>query len=158
MWHTEVAERGAEMPTNELIFGLLIVVSLLFSWFVFHRRRHRDPRPYLEPILSRHDLRYVSSRAPGGLLDTGPFPKVEVTVGRPQTEVGGIRGEYAQYRIVSIEDADGVGCEVWAQLEFERFRVRRVRWRAASDGSVPASVRPLLETRTPDDTIGLTRT
>ena len=74
-----------------------------------------------------------------------PFPKFEVEYGRPQTRVGGLCGEYREYRVVTFEDADGRQHEVWALVEFEMFSFRRIRLRAARTDGIPPSLREILE-------------
>jgi len=63
-----------------------------------------------------------------------------------QTTLGGMRGEYDDYRIVSFSDSKGNIHRLWAVVEFEMFRFRRVRWRADQKDSLPSAILPLLET------------
>ncbi len=123
----------------------LLVVAGLTVQFVITRRRHgRDHRRALEPVLKSHGLTFVSANWPGS-LKVGPFPKVEVEVCRPQSRVGGISGEYDEYRIVNVRDSDGNTHQLWAKLEFELFRLRRIRWRAEDGQNIPSQARALLE-------------
>ncbi len=124
--------------------GILVVVVLSVQFLITWRRHHRDYREHLEPILSSHGLQFVSARWPW-FFKVGPFPKFEVEVGRPQSRVGGIRGEYNEYRIVTFQDSEGKAHEVWANLEFEMFRLRRLRWRTDSRYDLTEAARGLLE-------------
>ena len=109
--------------------GILVVAGCAVQFVVSYRRHRRDHRQDLEPMLKSHGLTFISAKWPG-LFKVGPFPKVEVEVGRPQSRFGGIRGEYDEYRVVTVKDSQGNRFEIWARLEFELFRLRRIRWRA----------------------------
>jgi hypothetical protein len=133
--------------TTALLIGAFIVVGVVsaFVMFVISRRRHkRDLREFLEPDLQKCGVSYVSSCYPG-LFEVGPFPNIEFERGRPQSNVGGIRGEYSEYRTVKIRDAQGGIYQLWAKVEFEVFKFRRVRWRAEQKTSLPANVLSILE-------------
>ena len=129
-----------------LYIGIRVLVAGGFGvqLLITHRRHGRDHRKDFEPILKTHELTFVSSRWPGR-LKVGPFPKFEIQVGRPQSRVGGIRGEFAEYRIVTVRDSRGNLHELWANLEFEIFRLRRIRWRAENAKSLPSQAKELLE-------------
>jgi hypothetical protein len=124
--------------------GLLVAGGLAVQLFITHRRHMRDHRKDLEPILKTHGLTLVSARWPGR-FKVGPFPIFEIEVGRPQSRVGGIRGEFDEYRIVTVQDSRGNLHELWANLEFELFRLRRIRWRAENARSLPSQAREMLE-------------
>ena len=109
--------------------GILVVAGCAVQFVVSYRRHRRDHRQDLEPMLKSHGLTFISAKWPG-LFKVGPFPKVEVEIGRPQSRFGGIRGEYDEYRVVTVKDSQGNRFEIWARLEFELFRLRRIRWRA----------------------------
>ncbi len=79
------------------------------------------------------------------LLVVRAFPKFEAEAGRPASRAFGFRGEFDEYRVVTCTDADGRRHEVWALIEFELFRPRRVRWRAENPQDLPASARAMLE-------------
>jgi len=124
--------------------GLLVAVGIAVQLVINRRRHGRDHREQLEPILAEHGLTFISARWPG-FFKVGPFPKIEVEVGRPQTRVMGVRGEYDDYRIVMCTDAAGNTHELWAKLEFEAFNLCRIRWRAGNAESLPPESRGLLE-------------
>ena len=124
--------------------GLLVAGGLAVQLLITHRRHMRDHRKDLEPILKTHGLTFVSASWPGR-FKVGPFPKFEIEVGRPQSRVGGIRGEFDEYRIVTVQDSEGNLHELWANLEFELFRLRRIRWRAENAKSLPSQAREMLE-------------
>ena len=124
--------------------GVLVVSGLAVQLLIAQRRHRRDHRKELEPILKTHGFAFVSARWPGR-FKVGPFPKFEIEVGRPQSRIGGIRGEYDEYRIVTFQDSKGNNHELWAKLEFELFRLRRIRWCAENAGSLPSEAREMLE-------------
>ena len=124
--------------------GVLVASGLAVQLMITHRRHERGHRKDLELILKTHGLTFVSSRWPGR-LKVGPFPKFEIEVGRPQSRVGGIRGEFDEYRIVTVQDSRGNLHELWANLEFELFRLRRIRWRAENAGNLPSQSREMLD-------------
>ena len=124
--------------------GVLVFGGLAIQLVITNRRHARDHRKDLEPILARHALTFVSARWPGR-FKVGPFPKFEIEVGRPQSRAGGIRGEYDAYRIVTVKDSKGNTHELWVRLEFELFRLRRIRWRAENGHNLPAQAKDLLE-------------
>ena len=124
--------------------GVLVAGGLAVQVLITHRRHRRDRRKDLEPILKTHGLTFVSASWPGR-FKVGPFPKFEIEVGRPQSRVGGIRGEFDEYRIVTVQDSRGNLHELWANLEFELFRLRRIRWRAENAKSLPSQAREMLE-------------
>ena len=109
--------------------GILVVAGCAVQFVVSYRRHRRDHRQDLEPMLKSHGLTFISAKWPG-LFKVGPFPKVQVEVGRPKSRFVGIRGEYDEYRVVTVKDSQGNRFEIWARLEFELFRLRRIRWRA----------------------------
>ena len=124
--------------------GILVVIGLAFYFLITWRRHQKDFREHLEPILKSYGLRFVAARWTG-FFKVGPFPKLEIEVGRPQSRVGGIRGEFSEYRIVTFQDSEGRTHEVWANLEFEMFRLRSIRWRAASVHDLPEAAKTMLE-------------
>ena len=124
--------------------GVLVASGLGVQLLITHRRHMRDHRKDLEPILKTHGLTFVSASWPG-MFKVGPFRKFEIEVGRPQSRVGGIRGEFDEYRIVTVQDSRGNLHELWANLEFELFRLRRIRWRAENAKSLPSQAREMLE-------------
>ena len=125
-------------------FGVLAASGLAVQLLITYRRHRRDHRKDLEPILKAHGLAFMSARWPGR-FNVGPFPKFEIEVGRPQSRVGGIRGEYDEYRIVTVQDSKGKIHELWAKLEFELFHLRRISWRAADGQNLPSQARKMLE-------------
>ena len=127
-----------------VLLGILIAGGAAFQFLLLRRRHGRSHREHLAPSLERYGLSLVSSEFPGW-FKTGPFPRFEIEVGRPQTRVAGVRGEFDEYRLVTAADSGGNQCRLWALLEFEAFRLRRVRWRAEPNAKAPDSVRTLLE-------------
>ncbi len=109
--------------------AILVIAGCAVQFVISYRRHRRDHRHDLEPILNSHGLTFISAKWPG-LFKVGPFPKVEVEAGRPQSRFAGIRGEYDEYRVVTVKDSQGNRFEMWARLEFEFSRLRRIRWRA----------------------------
>ena len=80
----------------------------------------------------------------------GPFPKFEFRPVRMSINVFGISGQYSAYRIVTFQDPAGRPHEMWANLEFKGFRLRRMRWRAEDKDRLPEAARALLaEKETP---------
>lgn len=124
--------------------GAVVALSLFIQYLVARRRHKRDYSEYLEPILQRQGLVFVSGRYPG-IFKVGPFPKVEFQWGRPQSHVLGFRGEFSEYRTVIVQDAGGRRHQVWAMIEFEGFELRRVRWRAENKQGLPPSLLSMLE-------------
>jgi hypothetical protein len=124
--------------------GLLVVSGLAVQLVITRRRHGRDHRKDVESILAAHGITFVSARWPG-MFNVGPFPKFEIEVGRPQSRVGGIRGEYDEYRFVTVRDSEGNIHELWAKLEFELFRIRQIKWRAENSQNLPSQARQLLE-------------
>jgi hypothetical protein len=122
----------------------LIAASPLVYAAISYRRAKRDYRRYLEPPLRNCGVEYVSAVSPG-LFKTGPFPKIEVEVGRPLSNFLGLRGEYCEYRIVKVRDTEGNLHEIWAVIEFEVFKLRRVRWRAEHKENLPLGILAMLE-------------
>jgi hypothetical protein len=98
----------------------------------------------LEPELQKCGVELISAVYPG-VFQVGPFPKFEVQFGVPQSQVGDVRGEYNSYRIVTIKDSDGKQYEIWALVEFEKFKFSRVRWRAEHKDELPQGVLTILE-------------
>jgi hypothetical protein len=124
--------------------GALAASGLAVQLLITHRRHNRDHREDLEPILKDHGLTFVSARWPGW-FKVGPFPKFEIEVSRPQSRVGGIRGEYNEYRIVTVQDSQENLHELWANLEFELFRLRRIKWRTENAKNFPSQAKEMLE-------------
>ena len=122
----------------------MVASRLAVQLLITHRRHRRDHRNDLEPILKTHGLTFVSARWPGS-FKVGPFPKFEIEVGRPQSRVGGIRGEYNEYRIITVQDSQGNLHELWANPEFELFRLQRIRWCAENGKNLPSQAREMLE-------------
>ncbi len=134
------------MPVKDVLIGIGVLVAsgLAAQVLITHRRHRRDHRKDFEPILNTHGLTFVSARWPGR-FNVGPFPKIEIEIGRPQSRIGGIRGEYDEYRIVTVQDSKGKNHELWAKLEFELFRLRRISWRVGDGQNLPSQYREMLE-------------
>ena len=124
--------------------GGFFLVSVGSAFAVSSGRHQQDLREYLEPELRRCGVEFVSAAYPG-MFKVGPFPKFEFERGRPQSTVGGTRGEYCEYRIVCFKDSRGTVYRLWALVEFEMFQFRRVRWRAEQRDCLPSSVLQILE-------------
>ncbi len=124
--------------------GIAIIASLVAHFVISRRRRLCDYRKDIEPVLRARGLTLVGTRC-ADWFTVGPFPKIEVQWGRPQSEVMGFCGEYSQYRIVACQDSSGSNYELWAKLEFELFRLRRIRWRAEKGQAVPSQVQDIME-------------
>ncbi len=124
--------------------ALAAVVGLAVYFLITWRRHQQDYQEHLEPILNLHGLQFVAASWPG-FFRVGPFPKFEVEAGRPQSRALGVSGEFHEYRIVTLRDPDGQTHDVWALLEFEMFRLRRVRWRAESAQDLPRSAKAMFE-------------
>lgn len=124
--------------------GLCVVGGLAIYSVIVHSRHQRDHSKDLEPVLAAHGLIFMSARWPG-MFNVGPFPKVEIQVGGSQSRVGGIRGEYDEYRIVTAQDSQDNIHVLWARLEFEFFRLRSIRWRAENVQNLPPSAREMFE-------------
>ena len=138
---------GLDLMSDIILYigiGALVAGGLAVTLVITRRRHGRDHRKELEPILKTHGLAFVSARWPGR-FKVGPFPKFEIEVGLPQSRVGGIRGEYDEYRIVTVQDSQGKIHELWAKLEFELFHLRRISWRAGDDQNLPSQAREILE-------------
>jgi len=139
--------RGA-LSIETLLIGAIVVVivfGIAGELRTRRKRRSRDYREFIEPPLATRGMKVVSIERPA-YGDDSPFPAWEVEFGRPQTRVGGTRGEYDEDRVVAFVSADGDAGRVWARIQFEVFRFRRIRWRALPDEPVPAAVEDLLET------------
>lgn len=122
----------------------LISGALAVHFYISQRRHGRDHQEDLQPILAKLGLTYVSSKWPG-MFKVGPFPKFEVEVGRPQSRIGGIRGEYDEYRIVTVKDSQGNIHELWARLEYELFQLQRIRWRIEDGRNIPSQIIGMIE-------------
>ena len=127
-----------------IVIGMLAVAGLALQLAVARRRHNRDHRNDLEPILAAHGLTFVAARWPG-IFKVGPFPQFEIEVGRPQSRLGGIRGEYDTYRVVSARDSNGNLHALWARIEFEGFRLRRISWRSKNEQNLPSPARRILD-------------
>ena len=108
-----------------IAIGIFLIGGLAVQLVIIRRRHQRDYREELAAILAAHGLTFVSARWPG-MFKVGPFPKFGVEVGLPQSRIGGMRGEYDEYRVVIVKDAQGNIYELWARLEFELFRLQRI--------------------------------
>lgn len=111
-----------------IVFGLLIVLGLIVQLNRVFKRRGRDYGEIIEPMLNSRDLRFISSTT-AKLFHTGPFPKVEFSIGRPQTRTPVGSGEYVEYRIVTFTDRLGNEHKAWVKLDFEMFGFSGAEWR-----------------------------
>ncbi len=127
-----------------IIVAAAITGGLAFQFFITWRSHQKDYREHLGPVLRSHGLQLLSSKWQG-IGKTGPFPKFEVRIGRPQTRIGNIRGEYREYRLVVCRGQEKRTCTLWALLEFEMFRLKRIRWRATDRDSIPEYALSLIE-------------
>jgi hypothetical protein len=126
------------------IIGISLFVGGGSTLAILRRRHQRDLREFLEPDLRKCGVTFISAVYPGS-FKVGPFPTFEGPGSRPQTTIGGIRGEYNEYRIVTFSDPKGAVFRLWALVEFEMFQFRRVRWRAEQKDSLPQSVLSIVE-------------
>ena len=76
----------------------------------------------------------LSASSPKAVLFLGKCGglKKKNQVGDLILPIAGIRGEYDEHRVVTVRDTRGNRFEIWARLEFELFRLRRIRWRRDS--------------------------
>jgi hypothetical protein len=115
--------------TNWWIIAIISAAAgIIIAVFRKVLRRRKTYREHLEPELSHLGLQFLDSRTPGW-FDTGPFPRVEVRAGRPQTETPAGRGEYTEYRIVRLQNPSGQVHESWAKLIFEVFASKSIEWK-----------------------------
>ncbi len=130
-----------------VVIAIFIIMGIGASLFVHGRRTSKDYREHIEPVLNAHGLEFKSSEYPG-MFKVGPFPKFSVTAGRSQSRIGGIRGEYSQYRIVECSDSQGNSYKLWVLIEFEMFVVHSICWRVESNQHIPPSMASLVEPST----------
>jgi len=126
------------------VIAVIIAGAILHQILSFRRRKAKDYREHLEPMLAERGLTFVSAKYPG-MFNVGPFPKIELRRGRPQSRVMGVSGEHNEYRIVEFTDAQGTSYRLWALLRFEVFRLTSVRWRAEPGAAVPEAMRDVVE-------------
>lgn len=126
------------------VVGMLMVGGFAAQFLISRRRHRRDHREDLIPILAAHGLTFVSARWPG-FFKVGPFPKFGIEVGRPQSRIGGIYGEYDEYRVVTVKNSEGKVYQLWAKLEFELFKLHKVSWRWEIGQEVSTQVKGLAE-------------
>ncbi len=122
-----------------------VAIALFAQVIVSRRRQRRDVREYLAPPLRERSAEFISAVSPKGLFNTGPFPKFEAEVGRPISSIAGVQGEYLEYKIVHFRDSEGAVPELWALIEFEVFKFRRVRWRAEYKEGLSPAILSMLE-------------
>jgi hypothetical protein len=132
------------MDTFGWVLAIVGPISVAVALLVALRRHRREYREFLEPALAEHGLRFVSSEYPE-MFKTGPFPKFEILPLRTWVNVLGISGQYFVYRIVTFQNPAGRPHQVWANLQFEVFRLRRIRWRAENEDELPEAARALLK-------------
>ena len=123
---------------------ILVVTGIFIYVFIVWRSHQKDYKEHLEPILNKHGFKFVTAMWPG-FFKVGPFPNIEVEKGKVQSRIFGFRGEFNEYRIVKFQDPQGQFYEIWANIEFELFRFRRVRWRAYNTQVVPENAKVMLE-------------
>ncbi len=133
---------------DDMIFYIVIGIAVcggIFKSVMISRQRHKkNYREHIEPILKKQGLQFISSEYPG-IFKTGPFDKIEVSFGTPQTRAGGIRGEYSEYRIVTFQDKTGKEYKIWAKLEFEAFQLKQLRWRIETSTIIPKEIEAIIE-------------
>lgn len=124
---------------------VLVIAGILVQFFVVKRRHERTYCEYLKPVLEEKGLQLVSSIFPGW-FKVGPFPKFEAESGRPQSKVPLLgRGEYSQYRIVTVTDANDQKYRLWVLLDFEIFKLRHIRWRVEKGDTIPKQLDSIIE-------------
>jgi hypothetical protein len=118
------------MPESKLfiVIALVVIFGIVIQIYRVIRRRKKDYREIIEPMLKERGYELISS-VPAGMLDTGPFPRVEFTTGRPQTRTPVGRGEYTEYRIVTFADTQGNRYKAWVKLNFEMFQFAHAEWK-----------------------------
>lgn len=112
--------------TNSLV-ALAIILGLAFPFIRWIKRRSKSYEEILRPQIEEAGLTFVRSIRPS-LGQHDPFPKFQLEFGRPYSNTPIGRGEYTVRRIVTVIDTSGYESEMWAKLEFELFRLRRVVW------------------------------
>lgn len=134
------------MTVSPYLIGFIVLVAtgIFIYVFIIWRRHQKDYREHLEPILNAHGFKFVTAKWPG-FFKVGPFLSFEVEKGRVQSRIFGFRGEFSEYRIVKFQDPKGQLYEIWANIEFELFRFRRVRWRAYNTQDLPENTKAMLE-------------
>ena len=128
----------------EILIAAIFILGISTSVIIHKRRTSKDYREHIEPVLHSHGLNFISSEYPG-MFKVGPFPKFEVTMGRPQSRAGGISGEYSQYRVIRCSDSDGHTYELWAMINFEVFIFHSIRWRLEKGQKVPTTMESTIE-------------
>ncbi len=108
---------------------IIILTAIAAGGFVLRSvfRRLRSYRCYLARELDQRGCTFIASK-PAASFDTGPFPAVEVKMGRPQLKTPFGSGTFTAYRIVTYCDSGGTEHKAWAKIEFEMFRLRKIVW------------------------------
>ncbi len=132
------------MDNNIIVISISVFIAIVVYIFIAQRRHKKKYREQIKPVLEAHGLKYISEKYPG-VFKIGPFPKFEVKIGRPQSKFLGISGEYSEYRIITVEDAEENQYEIWAKIEYEIFKIHRIRWRAENPEILPESAKNLFE-------------
>ena len=113
---------------NEFLIFLAVVIIIIPAYIYLNHlgQSPDDNKSDIEKALKKKGLKLIEIKVPK-LFDTGPFPKIEFSIG-PQTQVLGVRGEKSRYRIVKFENKKGMINEAWVKIEITAFVVVRMRW------------------------------
>ncbi len=131
-----------------ILWTLLVLAYVIYKYFTRWSRSYED---LVSPELSVRGLKWLSSRRPLLIerIRHWPFPMIEIELGRPVSQVCGIGGEYTEVRVVKFADEHGDQYELWAKIEFEKFKLRRIRWSPAEGASVHPATLDLIRQEKP---------
>ena len=129
----------------EKIFLILAGASAVGAGLFVWRRNSATYESELRPVIEEAGFKLIQSQHPG-MGNLGPFPALEIQLGVKQGWIGGVSGQYSQYRVVEVTNSTGEQFTLWACLEFEAFQLQRIRWRPdPTQRDLPDSLGGLVE-------------
>jgi hypothetical protein len=95
---------------------LFIAGGIVFGVIRYYFSKNKKFDDLIKPLLRKHDLTLMDIKYPG-LFKVGPFPRFEISFGKPQINNGTIRYEKRYYRIMMVKTKANKELRVWVKID-----------------------------------------
>tara|TARA_B100000809_G_C14858869_1_gene431108 strand:+ start:114 stop:488 length:375 start_codon:yes stop_codon:yes gene_type:complete len=113
-------------------FDLKILIFISGAFFLvivrYYIGKNKKFDDLIKPMLKKNDLKLIDIKYPG-LFKVGPFPRFEISFGKPQINNGAIHYEKSYYRIMSVTTKTKEIVNVWVKIETSWFKKTKIEFK-----------------------------